>query len=155
MKSYKIIRFFIMIELACILFFIGLPTFHASDQQRDLFRLTHDPIFLEYSSKILHQLQIQTLIFLLIFYVISSMFDMIFKYQKNRFKHLLFLMLSIFLTLVVAYIFATMIDNKFIRDTSSFFLGLYFSILIIVSYHVVRIIHKSERKEKTSIDTID
>ena len=155
MKSYKIIRFFIMIELACILSFIGISSFHASDQQRDLFRLTHDPIFMEYSSKILHQLQIQTLIFLLTIFVISSIFDAVFKYQNNRFKHLLFLLLPILVTLVVANFFATMIDNKFIRDSSSFFLGLYFSILTITSYHVISIIHKSERKEKASLDTID
>jgi hypothetical protein len=141
-----------MIDLSIVLLIIGISSFHASDQQRDMYRLTYDPIFLENSSKILFQFQIQALIILLIIYVISSIFDMIFKYQRNRLKHLLFLIVLAFLTIAVAAIFSTMTEHKLIRDTASIIFGIYFSVISLIGYYVIPIIHKDEKEEKESIN---
>ena len=144
MKTYKIIRLIIIIELSCIFFLISMGANHASDYQRELFRLTHDSQYLTNESIIMYQYQIQLLVFMIIINMIFSIFDMFFKYTKNRIKHSLLLVAIIIITVIVVDILRANINNEDFRYKSSFSMYIYLLFISIIMFFGISLIHKNE-----------
>ena len=138
-----------MISLLGLFLFIGKNNVDAADQARNLYIQTRDLEYMIISSQNMYQFHIQFLIFSLIIYTTSSIFDIVFKYEKYKIKRIMFLVfIGLISSFVVLYLLSQT-ENSSIRDISSLAVTFYILMATSIGYLFESIMNK---KEKTISD---
>ena len=134
-----------MISLLGLFLFIGKNNVDAADQARNLYIQTRDWEYMIISSQNMYQFHIQFLIFSLIIYTTSSIFDIVFKYEKYKIKRIMFLVfIGLISSFVVLYLLSQT-ENSSIRDISSLAVTFYVLIVTSIGYFFESLMNKKAK----------